>query len=252
MVKGVLVDLSGTVHVGNQPVPGAVEAVSRLLDSDLAVRFVTNTSRMTCARLFDKLHSMGFAIPRELLFTAPLAVHRYLVQHELRPHLLVHPDLVAEFDDLPQDDPNAVVIGFAQHAFTYANLNQAFRLLKAGAPLIATGRTRYFFEGEGLNLNTGPFIAALEYAAETEAVILGKPSPGFFLQAVREFGVSPGEVVMIGDDAVSDVDAALAAGLQGVLVRTGKYQDGDEARITRDGAEVVDNVFLMVDRLLAG
>lgn len=249
MIKGVLLDLSGTLYLDAAPIPGAVEAVARLYESGLPLRFVTNTSRMSRLRLVDHLEKTGFSLNPAHLFTAPMVMHRYLRDKNLRPHLLIHPDLREEFDDPPRDNPNAVVVGYAREAFTYENLNAAFRLLLRGAPLLATGKTRYFADGDDLSLDAGPFITALEYAAETTATVLGKPSPEFFLSAVREMDLAPKDVVMIGDDAVSDVGAAMKAGLKGILVRTGKYQPGDEEAIGEQG-EVAADVAEAVERIL--
>jgi HAD superfamily hydrolase (TIGR01458 family) len=250
MIKGILIDLSGTVHVGDQPVPGAVEAVRYLQQVGMPFRFVTNTSRKTRAMLHQDLGKLGFEVPAAHIFTAPLAVRSYLTQHKLRPYLLIHPNLSPEFADLPQEEPNAVVVGFAQQAFTYERLNRAFQLLKNGAPLLAIGKTRYFQGRDGLELDAGPFVAALEYAAETEAHVLGKPSSRFFLGAVAELGCSPEEAVMVGDDAVSDVGGALAAGLSAILVQTGKYRPGDEARIGLPGAILARDVGAALGKII--
>jgi HAD superfamily hydrolase (TIGR01458 family) len=250
MSSCVFIDLSGTLHIGRHPLPGAIDAVARLRREGFRVRFVSNTSSKSRRRLQEVLGEIGFDIAFEELFTAPLVVHRYLQRHGLRPYLLVHPDLLEEFADLPQQDPDAVVVGCALEHFTYDSLNQAFRLLRKGAPLIATGRTVCFEGRDGLQLDVGPFIAALEYAAGTEALVLGKPSPGFFAAAREEFSCPPKRVTMIGDDAESDVGGALAVGMRGILVQTGKYRPGDEARIGQPGALVVPDLAAAVDRIL--
>ena len=255
MIKGVLLDISGTLHVGDTPLPGAVSAVRRLEAAGLPLRFVTNTSRKTRKMLHDDLCRMGFTMPQEHIFTGALAVRRYLEQHRLRPHLLVHQNLVAEFDGLDQENPDAVVVGYAEDDFTFENMNRAFRHLKAGARFLATGRTRYFEGSDGLVLDAGPFIAALEYAAETTALVLGKPSADFFAAAAAELGFLPSECVMVGDDADSDVAAAERAGLRGILVQTGKYRQGDEGRLpegsllTKDIATAVEEI---ITRLVRG
>ena len=129
-----------------------------------------------------------------------------------------------------------MVIGDAADAFSYEHLNRAFRLVLDGARLLAVGDNRYFKEGEGLSLDAGPFVKALEYAADCEAIILGKPSPAFFHAAAAQLGCLPGQVLMVGDDVFSDVNGALKAGLKAALVRTGKYRSGDEAKIIAPGA----------------
>lgn len=252
MIRGVLIDLSGTIHIGDRSIPGAVEAVRRLQKEGLPFRFVTNTSRTTKALLHRDLMRLGIEVPATYLFTAPLAVRRYLESNGLRPYLLVHPDLVDEFADLPQQNPDAVVVGFAQHAFTYAAMNRAFQLLNSGAALLATGKTRYFEGAHGFELDAGPFVTALEYAAGRDAVVLGKPSPQFFLTAVADLGCRPEEVVMVGDDPVSDVGAAVEAGLLGILVQTGKYRLGDEERVCSPEATLARDIGAAVEMILAG
>lgn len=231
MIKGVLLDVGGVLYVGEEVLPGAREAVRALNEAGIPLRFVTNTSRRSRRSLVEKLSAMGFAATAEQIFTAPLAVRHYLEKNRLRPFLIVHPDLEEEFADLPQDNPDAVVLGDAGETFTYAKLNAAFRLLLAGAPLISVGENRYFKEAEGLSLDVGPFVRALEYAAGTEALVLGKPAPGFFMDALTDLGCRPQEAAMVGDDALSDVEGAAKAGLQGILVGTGKYREGDEKRM---------------------
>lgn len=252
MPSCVFIDLSGTLHVGRQPLPGAIDAVARLRREGFRVRFVSNTSSKGRRRLLAVLQEIGFDIAYDELFTAPLVVHRYLQRHKLKPYLLVHPDLMEEFADLPQQDPDAVVVGCALDHFTYANLNRAFQLLNRGARLIATGRTACFEGRDGLQLDAGPFVAALEYAAGTEALVLGKPSPGFFEAAGEEFSCPGDRITMIGDDAASDVGGAMEAGMRGILVQTGKYRAGDEAKIGRPGAIVVPDMAAAVDRILQG
>jgi HAD superfamily hydrolase (TIGR01458 family) len=178
MIKGVLLDLSGTVYIDDQLLPGALEAISSLQTQHIPLRFITNTSRRSRQTLLHKLRELGLAIDPAEVFTAPQAVRNYLVEHRLTPWLLVHPAIEEEFSDLCGSVPNVVVLGDAAEAFTYANLNTAFRLLLEGARLLVVGDNRYFREGDGLSLDAGPFVTALEYASGCQAIILGKPATG--------------------------------------------------------------------------
>ena len=250
MIRGVLFDLSGVLYVGDSAVEGAPESLAALRKKGIPVRFVTNVTRQPAARLRARLADMGLDVPDEELITAPRAARAYLIRHKLVPHLLIHPALEGEFSDLATGPPTAVLVGDAGDDFNYANLNRAFRVLMDGAVLLAMGNNHYFRENGDLSLDIGPFVAALEYASGQSAVILGKPSPDFFKAAVESLGCEPGEALMVGDDALADVNGALAAGINGVLVKTGKYQPGDESRITRPGAGVADDVNEAVDYIL--
>jgi len=249
MIDAVLFDLSGVLYTDDDPIPSALQAIDRITASGMPVRYITNTTRSPSASILKKLEKMGFAIRKDEIFTAPLAVKKYLIEKNLSPYLLIHPDLEIEFSDLKKDSFNSVVVGDAGTAFTYENKNTAFRLLEQDCPLIAMGMNRYFREKDGLSLDAGSFIVALEYAANTQAVVIGKPSPWFFRTALQSVNCKAENAIMIGDDFEADVIGALDAGLQGILVKTGKYKTGDEKKI-KGRAECVGDISLAVDWIL--
>ena len=252
MYQGVLCDLSGVLFVGDRALPGAVEDLFSLRAAGIPVRFVTNVTRQSREGLLGRLSDLGLEIDADDLFTPAQAARGYVRERGLSPYILVHPMLQPELADLVSPRPDAVLLGDAGHAFSYESLNTAFRVLieERGAPLLAMGTNRYFRAADGLSLDIGPFVHALEYAAEAEAVVLGKPARAFFLQAVDSMGLAPEEVVMIGDDWKVDVEGAMAAGLGGILVRTGKYRPGDEERIGIPGAQACDDLGAAVDLIL--
>ena len=134
--------------------------------------------------------------------------------------------------------------------FTYPLLNNAFRLLMAGVPLLAMARNRYFMEPDGLSLDMGAFVSGLEYSAGVSAEITGKPAPAFFAAALAELGVAAADAVLIGDDLSDDIGGAQAAGIPGILVRTGKFRPGDDAHPEIRPAAVFDDFNATVDAIL--
>jgi len=250
MIKAILFDISGVLYQDKTPIIGAIDAINQLQCSGLPLRFVTNSSRSTEVMIVSALQKMGFVIDPCQVFTAPGAIKRFLQMKNLRPYCLVHPDLEAEFIDFDQLNPNAVVVTDAAERFDYNRLNTAFQLLLEGAQLIGIGRNRYFKTDGELCLDAGPFIQALEYAAGVDAQIMGKPAAAFFMAVVNSVGCMPKEVLMIGDDAEADVEAALKAGLQACLVQTGKYRKGDESRVLSLGGECSPSVVEVVTPFL--
>ena len=251
-VRGVLLDLGGVVYVGATPLAGAIAAIGRLKASGLTVRYITNTTRTPRRGLLDKLAKLGLRADADELFMPAIAARRYLERHRFGALLLVHPALEEDFAGLPAGPGEAVVIGDAADGFTYQALNRAFRALMGGAAFVALVRNRSFQDADHeLSLDAGPFVAALEYATSRRATLLGKPSPDFIRAAVDSLGCALAEAVMIGDDVEADVGGAMAAGLRGVLVRTGKYRPGDEARIDPPPSAVVADLPEAIDWVLA-
>ena len=241
MIQGILLDLSGVLYTGNQVIPGALAALQQLKDKNMPVRYITNTTRKPSATIIKQLSAMGFAVTPEELFTAPIAARDYLMENRLTPYLLVHPDLEEEFTTLEYGGKvNAVVVGDAAAGFSYERMNQAFGYLLEDADLLALGVNRYFREGDRLWLDAGPYIKALEYASGKTAMVFGKPSHDFYMSAVDNIGCQPEATIMVGDDIDSDVIGAVAAGLHGILVQTGKYRAGDETRLPGNAVCVKD------------
>ena len=117
-----------------------------------------------------------------------------------------------------------IIVGDAAEGFTYEKLNCALGLVLDGADMLALEMDRYWKQPQGLSLSAGPYVAALEYATGKRAELMGKPSRQFFQMALNDLGRKPGNVAMVGDDIHTDVLGAQKMGMQGILVKTGKYR----------------------------
>ena len=247
-IKGVLIDIDGVVHQRGVPIPGSIEAISRLRQLNLDFRFVTNTTRAPLRQLVGELENAGVVAERSHVFTPALAARAYIEDHDLAPYFLISSALKEDFASLKAGRRRAVVIADAYDEFTYANLNEAFRLIEQGADFLALATNRSFRDADGeLSLDVGGFVACLEYASNRKAHVLGKPSPDFFRSAVAHMGLAPANTVMIGDDAEFDVSAAIKAGLRGILVRTGKYKHGAEDGVDPKPDAVAQNLLEAID-----
>ena len=111
-----------------------------------------------------------------------------------------------------------------------------------GARLVCLHKNRWWQTARGPLLDSGAFVAGLEYAAGVEAELVGKPSPAYFEAALAVLGVAPEDAVMVGDDVESDVSAAQRLGLHGVLVRTGKFREDTLAVASPAPDAVLDSV----------
>lgn len=234
-IRGILLDLDGTLYVGGEAVAGAKEAVGSLKASGLAVRYVTNTTRKPRGWVCGRLRSMGFEVGEAEIFTPALAAARRIGTGTC--FALVDDSLLADLTalNLTDDCPHYVLVGDLGEDFTYERLNPAFRHLMEGAELLALQKNRYWQTDVGLALDAGPFVSALEFASGKKASIVGKPEREFFRLALEDIGLEAGQVAMVGDDAESDVVGAKMAGLVGIQVRTGKWQaDAGEADLVID------------------
>jgi HAD superfamily hydrolase (TIGR01458 family) len=227
--SGLLIDIDGVLHVGADVIDGARETLAALRASGTPFRLVTNTTSRSRRLVVDGLRALSFEVSvTDVLTPAALAVRHCQAKGYQRVALHVTRALREDLEELSDspgsDDVEAVVLGDLGEEFTYGRLNTIFRQLQGGAELVALQRNRVWQREDGLSLDAGPFVVALEYAVGLKATVTGKPSRAFFQSALAELGVSATSAAMIGDDLEADVGGALDAGLDGVLVRTGKFR----------------------------
>jgi HAD superfamily hydrolase (TIGR01458 family) len=241
---GVLLDIDGVLYVGDEPIAGAHEALAELRELSAGVRLLTNTTSRSRRMVLEHLLEMGFDVSLEELLTPAAMAERHCQEQGYEAvTVLVSDGLREDLDALDSAVPGArteaVILGDLGDGFTPEVLNSVFRAMMDGAELVALQHNRYWRRADGLALDVGAYAAALEYASGQEAVTVGKPAQAFFLAAMEDMGLERG--IMVGDDLEADVGGAMAAGLPGVLVRTGKYrQDALKAGITPTA--IVDSI----------
>jgi HAD superfamily hydrolase (TIGR01458 family) len=227
-IDGVLLDMDGVLAQSWHPLPGAVQTLTWLRDHGFPFRIVSNTTTHTRAGFARTLTDAGLPVEAGDVITAVVGAVRYLRAHHPGAPVFLLSDGDAREDlegiDLVDvDHADVIVLGGASDDFTYATLNRVFRRINDGAALIGMHRNLFWRTDEGLQLDSGAFIAGLEEASGRRAAICGKPAPAFFEQAVSSLGIPAGRTAMVGDDIVNDVLGAQTAGLIGVLVKTGKF-----------------------------
>jgi HAD superfamily hydrolase (TIGR01458 family) len=226
-VQGLLLDLDGVFYIGDKLLDGAVDAVHMLRRREIPHCFITNTTTSSRSELVSKLQRLGLPVQAESILSAPQAARQYMISRNITSvHLLVRDNVREDFSEFITDssEAEAVVLGDLGDQWNYEILNTAFAHLMAGAELIALHRNRFWQSKHGLSLDIGAFVTGLEYAADTRAVVVGKPSMAFFQQAADKLGIPCSGLAIVGDDIESDVGGGQKAGLRGILVRTGKYR----------------------------
>jgi len=230
-MTAILLDIDGVLHVSGDPILGAADAVRALRADGHRLRFVTNNTTRASAGLARELQAIGIELDQDEISTTPIAAGKLLegmrvlalTMSSVREDLAAHVTLVEE-------NAEAVLLGGADETaetgevFAYENLNRAFASLREGARLVCLHKNRWWQTADGPRLDAGAFVAGLEYVAQVEAEVVGKPTAAYFEAALAELDSKPSEAVMVGDDVEADIGGAKQIGMRGVLVRTGKFR----------------------------
>ena len=235
-IGGLLFDMDGVLYNSDRLIPGAVEAIERVRREGIPHLFVTNTTSRSRTALVGKLAAFGIPATEAEILTPAVAAAEWLRAHGTGDiAVFVKAAARPEFAGLPCLPDGAetgaayVVIGDLGEEWDFRTLNRAFRLLhhNRDAQLIALGMTRFWMASDGISLDVAPFVAALEHATGRKPMVFGKPAAAFFRAACERLGLPAERVLMVGDDVDADVGGAMAAGLKGALVKTGKFRPAD-------------------------
>ena len=223
--RAILLDLDGVLYTGDQIIAGAGLAVQKLRDAGLLIAGVTNTTTQPKLAIAKKLKDFGVPIHETEIYTpAALAVQQIGLSSA---RLYIRDSLQQDFHGIHSTDhkPDFIVMGdLGGEGYSPEILREIFMQVMDGSQLLALHKNRFWQKPDGLHLDLGPFVAAIEYATGKQATILGKPSKNFFHGVCSSMGVLPEQTLMIGDDIESDIGGAQQAGLKTALVQTGKYR----------------------------
>ena len=228
-LRGVLLDVDGVLVVSWKPIDGAVDALRRIRATGVPIVFLTNTTSRTRDEIEHELEAAGLSAAGDELVTAGSATASFLTSHfSGKRCLMLNEGPLDDFSDLvmvdPGDPADVVVIGSAGPSFSWELMNHAARAVLAGAELVAMHGSTTWQTDDGICIDGGAYVAALEQATGCETTTIGKPAAPMFTEALEHLGVPAADAVMVGDDLRSDVLAAQAVGIRGVLVRTGKFR----------------------------
>ena len=219
------------------------------------IRFVSNTTTRSRAQIGDQLRLMGIEVEDDELQTTGAVAARVLKGKRVL--ALTMPGLLDDLEGLQLVGMNvdAVLLGGADEGeetgrvFSYLNLNRAFHELEAGADLYCLHKNRWWQTTDGARLDTGAFVAGLEYAADIEATVLGKPSNAYFAAALEALDAEAGLTWMVGDDLENDIVGAHKHGMKTLLVRTGKFRPDDVERSQVQPDGIVSSIAQLPDWL---
>ena len=233
-VRGVLLDLDGTVYHDDNPLPGAPEAVDRLRERELSISFFSNNPLHGGQEYVERLQSLGIdARPGEACSSA-VVTREYVDDHHAGDEVFVigsasirerigrgRATVVGE----PHDAD--VLLASWTDEFHYDDMIDALRALDAGTVYLGTDPDPTFPGPEGYPVpGTGAILRAITGVTEREPDrVLGKPSDVAIEAALDRLDHDPGDILVVGDRLETDILLGERAGMETALVMTGVTDD---------------------------
>ncbi|KLU62753.1 arabinose operon protein AraL [Peptococcaceae bacterium CEB3] len=229
LFAGYIFDLDGTVYLGEDPLPGAVNAILELKRRGARCVFLSNKPIEPVESYQQKLRSMGLPVANGDVINSAMITASYLAKE--KKGALIY--LIGEkplADELSKAglmvtgnplDAEYVVVSW-DRAFTYQKLNDAMHAVLNGARLVATHADRACPMPDGLVPDAAGMIAAVEAVTGRKCeAVLGKPSAWMVDAAMSRLRLPREDILMVGDRLETDIKMGAAAGIKTALVLTG-------------------------------
>jgi HAD superfamily hydrolase (TIGR01450 family) len=251
LFSGYVMDLDGTVYLGDKALPGAVETLARIRAAGARVVFLTNNPLRSAASYAEVLSGLGIEATEHEIVTPLSVLTGYLRQRYpgaaalTIAEPLVDRTLAAAGIAVTTEPAEAdvVVLSF-DRTFDYAKLLRAFRAVRRhGAVIVATNPDPYCPTPDGGLPDCGAVLAAVEACTGTRAVaVLGKPSKEMAAEVRATLGVPAPDAAMVGDRLLTDVAMSRALGMTSILVLSGATAAGDLASAAVRPDYVIDGL----------
>jgi HAD superfamily hydrolase (TIGR01450 family) len=249
------VDLDGTVYVGDDLTPGAVEAIEELRRAGKGVAFVTNNPRLSGEDYVRKLWKLGLRASLADVVTVGGATQHLLAEtrHGRTAFVIGSPAIHQHVSDAGLKVMNGtdlasraeVVLIAGTDELDYDDLRTATLAVRRGADFLATSRDPTYPMPDGMWPGTGAILAAIEAATGHPAdYVVGKPQPAMYEAARDRLG--DGRLLAVGDRLDADVEGARRAGVNAALVLTGVATRADAEAADPKPTYVADSLRTLV------
>jgi len=254
---GFLIDMDGVIYRGSELIPGADRFIGDLVRLGLPFLFLTNNSQRTRRDVVTKLQRLGMTVDESHIYSCAMATARFLATQKPGGTAFVIGEggllqaLHQNGYSIVDHDPDYVVVGEGR-TVTFEMVEQATRMVLAGAKLIATNLDPSCPTAAGLRPGCGAIVAMLEKATGRQAFSVGKPSAVMMRAARKELGLDAAQTTMIGDTMETDILGAVQLGYRTILVLSGGTARSDLAAYAYRPDMVVESIGALSAAELAG
>jgi len=247
MEKGLIIDIEGTLLSSGKPLSGAIEFINYLNKQNINYHLVTNTVSKTVEMWELILNEIGLKINKNKIIYPLLVLNDYLNVNNIKTYYFLGPENMEKIlkKTLEYNIPEYIVFcDFENIVLDYELFNKLFQYINNGAKIITTSYSDYYISNNEYKMDTGIFVKMYEILTNKKAIIIGKPSQIIYSIALKRMGMEANNVISIGDDGLTDIIGGNEIGMETVMVKTGKYKNGDEEKYKPK--KVINNIMEII------
>ena len=247
-IDAVFLDLDGTIYLGGELIPGALDFLERCNDKGVKRFFLSNNSSRSVKQYLKKLHNFGIPAEEKDVLLSTHDLLSWLAKNNITKTWLIGTEGMREMLEergitTDSNNPEYVVLGYDTE-INYEKIATASIHMHAGVPLVASHPDMVCPSPDGGLPDVGAYLAMLKATTGVEPEhITGKPNAGMIMHKIEDLGLLPERCAMVGDRLYTDIAMANRAGCVGVLVLSGEATMDDVAKLN-EGAEQMPTIIV--------
>ena len=226
-IRGLIIDMDGVLWHSETPLPGLPEFFGFLRESEISFILATNNSSLMPQQYSAKLARFGVQVGPERVLTSSQATAAYVAKicaPAARVYVIggdgIRHALEAEGLVLTENESECVVVGWDRD-LTWQKLKIASLLIHHGAKFVGTNPDNSYPTEDGPAPGNGAQLAAIQATTGVEPIVVGKPEPWLYEEAMRQMGASTESTAAVGDRLETDIAGGKRAGLMTILLLSG-------------------------------
>ena len=246
-IKVVFLDLDGTIYLGGNLIPGALEFLSRCQESGVKRYFLSNNSSKSVDQYVAKLNAMNIPCNADDVLLSTHDLLSWLARENVtRTWAIATSGMCQMMEDAgistKDENPQYVVLGYDTE-IDYNKISTASIHMHKGVPLVASHPDMVCPSPDGGLPDVGAYLAMLKVTTGQDPVhITGKPNPGMIMHKIDSLGLKPSECAMVGDRLYTDMEMAIQADCVSVLVLSGEATRSDLSESGKEVDVVVESI----------
>ena len=258
MKKLVLLDMDGTVYLGDQLFDGVPSVFDYFRSHNIEFVFLTNNSSHSVDFYKNKMNRMGVACDEHNFYTSVETTIKYLKDHNVKTICVLgvksFKEKLAKYftlvDTFNPNKPVDVVLASFDTELVYDELRVACLYLQKGSKFLATNMDWRCPIEDGLYIpDCGGLCKWMEMCTGVSAKFLGKPAPEMIYQVEEIFNVKPEDVILVGDRHYTDIMAGINAGIDTLAVLTGETTREEFEKAEHKPTYIRDSILDLIEIL---
>jgi len=228
-VKCFILDLDGTVYLGDKILEGSIEFLEELKKNNIVFKFFTNNSSKNAEFYLNRIKKMGYNPSDDMMLISTHVIINHIKENMPNKKVFVLGTQYLKNDfrqagiNVVNEDADVVVVGF-DTSLVYENVSKACEYIRNGATFLGVNPDFNCPTENGFIPDCGSICSMITASTGVLPEFFGKPSHHTLQYVLEDTGFKEEEIAFVGDRLYTDIAIGNDNDSVTILVLSGEAQ----------------------------